>query len=287
MKSILVSGSDGFIGSNLVTKLMGEGFNVEGLVKKKKNFDYTTHVCDLKNFTSITKIKSKYDCLIHLAGETEENNFQSMFSNNVVGTQNFLEFALRNNIKKFIFISAHNVYSPFSKLPISENATKSPNTNYGFTKLLSENLVEYYSKKFKLKSIILRISFTYGNKQKKEKMLSKLISNYKNSKKIVLHKYINGFQKMDLIHVDDVCNAIKNSINLKKSFGVYNISSGEYSTINDIITILKQNIKSNPKISVKNINQKINHFQYDISLASKDLKFKPKIPLKTGIRNLL
>jgi nucleoside-diphosphate-sugar epimerase len=210
-----------------------------------------------------------------------------MFSNNVIATQNFLEFAVKNNVKKFIFISAHNVYSPFLKLPISENASKSPNTNYGFTKLLSENLIEYYSKKFNLECIILRISFTYGDKQKNVKMLPKLIHNYKNSKNIILHKYRNGYQKMDLVHVSDVCDAIIQSIYLKKSFGIYNISSGNYCTIKDIITILKQNLESNSKISIKNIDNKINHFYYNISSATKELKFKPKISLETGIKNLL
>ncbi len=287
MKSVLISGCNGFISSNLIPKFLEKGYHIEGIAKKKSKSNYKIHQVNLTNNNSLSKIKSKFDYIVHLAGESEENDFQSMFLNNVLGTQNLLEFALRKKIKKFIFISGHNVYSPFLKLPILENASKIPISNYGFTKLMSENLVEYYSKNFNLKSTILRISSTYGNNQKKEKMISKFINNYKNSKKIIIHKYLNGYQKMDLIHVDDVCDAIIKSINYNKSSTIFNISSGNSYTINDILSILQENLNSNSKIMIKKINQKTSHFKYDINLAKKELMFKPKISLEDGIKELI
>jgi len=80
-----------------------------------------------------------------------------MFSDNVVTTLNILEFAREKRIKKFVFVSGHNVYSPSETLPIREDCTVEPFTNYGCTKLLSENLVTYYSYKFDIDAVILRI----------------------------------------------------------------------------------------------------------------------------------
>ena len=190
-------------------------------------------------------------------------------------------------IKKFVFVSGHNVYSPSAVLPIKENFTIGPFTNYGCTKLLSENLVTYYSYKFNMDAIILRVSVIYGNQQPRKNTISKFINKYKYSKPIFLHKYKNGFQKVDIINVSDVCDAIIKALATKKKFAVYNIAYGKPVTVRDVINILKTNIKSNSKIQVKDIGRKAIHFYYDTKAAEKDLNFKPKISLEEGITNLL
>jgi len=282
--NILVSGSEGFIGSHLLAKLQKSGFNVEGVAKESVNPNYKIHKVNLQNLDSLKKIKTnKIDVAIHLAGKTEELDFLTMFQNNVISTLNFLEYSISKKIKKFIFISGHNVYSPNLKLPIKENSSTIPNTNYGFTKLLAEHCVQYYSKKFNLEIIILRISFTYGLTQKPKKMISNLIKNYKNSKTISIHKYENGFQKIDFIHVSDVCDAIINSINIKNVKGVYNIASGQPHTIKELVSIMQKIKSTKSKILIKQFNFKTNHTYYDISQAKKDLKFSPKISLEKGL----
>ncbi len=284
MKTILVSGSAGFIGSLLMGKLQKSGFHVEGITKESVNPNYKIHKVNLQNLDSLKKIKTnKIDVAIHLAGKTEELDFLTMFQNNVISTINFLEYSISKKIKKFIFISGHNVYSPNLKLPIKENSSTIPNTNYGFTKLLAEHCVQYYSKKFNFEIIILRISFTYGLTQKPKKMISNLIKNYKSSKTISIHKYENGFQKIDFIHVSDVCDAIINSINTKNVKGIYNIASGQPHTIKDLVSIMQKIKNTKSKILIKQFNFKTNHTYYDISKAKKDLKFSPKISLEKGM----
>lgn len=281
--NILVSGSEGFIGSHLVDKLQKSGFN-EGATKESFKPNYKIYKVDLQNVDSLKKIKTnKIDVAIHLAGKTEELDFLTIFQNNVISTINFLEYSISKKIKKFIFISGHNVYSPNLKLPIKENSPTIPNTNYGFTKLMAEHCVQYYSEKFNLEIIILRISFTYGSNQKPKKMISKLIKNYKNSKNIFIYKYKNGFQKIDFIHVSDVCDAIINSINIKNVKGVYNIASGQPHTIKELISIMQKIKSTKSKILIKQFNFKTNHVYYDISQAKKDLKFSPKILLEQGL----
>ncbi|MDE2589859.1 MAG: NAD(P)-dependent oxidoreductase, partial [Patescibacteria group bacterium] len=160
---ILVSGCTGFIGSNLVPELQKLGHEVEGISRKPVNANHRMYLADLRSNHIAEKIRTtNFDAIIHLAADTNEKDLSSMLSENVVTTLNILEFAREKNIKKFIFVSGHNVYSPSKVLPIKENFPTRPFTNYGLTKLLSENLVSYYSSKFDLHAIVLRVSATYG-----------------------------------------------------------------------------------------------------------------------------
>jgi len=286
---ILVSGCRGFIGSHLTKKLLKNGFNVEGISRKKFPSDYKLHITELVNFHSLMKInkKNSFDAIVHLGGETEENELTSMFQYNVLSTLNLLEYCKKKKIKKFIFVSGHNVYSHSTKFPIKENFPTSPLTNYGITKLISENLVSYYARKFNINSVILRVSYTYGKHQKKDKMVSKLVFNYLHSRNITLHKYKNGFQKLDLVHVSDVCDGIISSLKVGKQFAIYNIASGKPTTVKDIISVLRKTYYSKSMIQIKRIDKKTSNFYYDTNLAAKELKFKPKISLKEGILGLI
>ncbi|HYL67286.1 MAG TPA: NAD(P)-dependent oxidoreductase [Nitrosopumilaceae archaeon] len=284
---ILVSGCTGFIGSNLVPELQKLGHDVEGISRKPVNVNHKMYLADLRSNHLAKKIRTNFDAIIHLAADTNEKDLSSMMSENVVTTLNILEFARQKNIKKFVFVSGHNVYAPSKILPIKENFPTLPFTNYGCTKLLSENLVSYYSSKFNLHAIILRVSVTYGNRYPKKNTIGKFINSYRKSRPIFLHRYKNGFQKVDLVNVYDVCDAIIKALSSKKKYAIYNIASGKAATVKDVIKILKNNIKSDSKISVKDIEKKAPHFYYDIETARKKLNFEPKISLEEGITNLL
>jgi UDP-glucose 4-epimerase len=285
---ILVSGCTGFIGSNLLPKLTKLGHHVEGISRKSAKSDHKIHIVNLRSGQLDKKIKAQsFDAIIHLAADTDEKDLPSMFSDNVITTLNILEFAREKKIKKFIFVSGHNVYSPSRTLPIREDYAVAPFTNYGCTKLLSENLVSYYNYKFDINVIILRVSVTYGNGQPQRNTISKFVNNYLDSKPIFLHKYQNGFQKVDLIHVSDVCDAIIKALGSKKNFAIYNIASGKPSTVKDISKILHLHNQSTTRFQVQNIPKPAVHFYYDIESAKRELDFEPKISLEEGITNLL
>lgn len=285
---ILVSGCTGFIGSNLTPKLMKLGHDVEGISRKRTNVDHKIHIADLRTDHLEKKIRAKnFDVIIHLAADTNEKDLPNMFGDNVVATLNVLEFARQKNIRKLVLVSGHNVYSPSAILPIKEDFATGPFTNYGCTKLLSENLAAYYNSKFGLDVVILRVSVVYGTRQPKKNTISKFLHDYRNSGRIFLHKYTNGFQKVDLVHVSDVCDAIIAALKSKKKFAVYNIASGMPVTVQDVIKILKNTLQSDSKITIKNIGKKAVHFYYDIESAKKELNFTPVISLKDGISGLL
>ncbi|MGI0088649.1 MAG: NAD-dependent epimerase/dehydratase family protein [Nitrosotalea sp.] len=285
---ILVSGCTGFIGSNLVPELQKQGHEVEGISRKPANVNHKMHLADLRFNHLANKIRTtNFDAIIHLAADTNEKDLSSMMSENVVTTLNILEYAKEKKIKKFVFVSGHNVYSPSKILPIKEEFPTSPFTNYGCTKLLSENLVSYYGSKFDLHTTILRVSVIYGNGYPQKNTIGKFIESYKNSQPIFLHRYKNGFQKVDLVNVHDVCDAIIKALDSNKKYAIYNIASGKPVTVKEVVKILKNNIKSHSKVTVTDIEKEAVHFYYDVKAAKKELGFEPKISLEKGIVNLL
>ncbi len=90
-----------------------------------------------------------------------------------------------------------------------------------------------------------------------------------------------------MINIHDVCKVIENTLKIKKNFDIFNISYGEPITVKDILKTLKQNIKSNSSVSIREINKKTIHYQYDNSHAKKILNFKPTVNLEKGIKELI
>jgi len=101
------------------------------------------------------------------------------------------------------------------------------------------------------------------------------MQNAKKNNSIRVDEYNNGFQLMDLVHVNDVCNALELACKLKKEFFIGNISSGYGITANDIAKIIS-NISKNRKIKIQKVTKPTNHFIYNINNAKKILKFRPK-----------
>ncbi len=286
---ILLTGNSGFIGTNLGNHLIKNGHLVEGISRKKIIREYPVHQSDLQNSSFFKKIKLKtnFDTIIHCASITEEKDIGTMIMNNVLSTLNILNFCKQNHIKKFILISGHNVYAQNSRNPKNENSKIMPSTNYGLTKLMQENLAKFYAENHSINVTILRLSYVYGLKQSPEKLIPTLIQKYVNSKPIELHNYKNGFQKIDIINIHDVCKAIDKTLKINKNLEIFNISYGESITVKDILKILKQNISSNSIISIKKINKNTSHYVYDNTHAKKLLTFSPTISLEQGIKEII
>lgn len=286
---ILLTGSSGFVGNNIAKYLLKQGHHVEGISRKQPTQHYTTYNFDLTDSNSFKKIPSKnnFDCVVHCASLTDESEIDLMFQNNVISTLNILNFCKRKKIKKFILISGHNVYDPNSTNPKNEKSKTIPITNYGLTKLLQENLAKFYAKNNLINVCILRLSYVYGLNQPSQKLIPSLIKKYLKSENIELHKYKNGFQKLDLINVHDVCMSVEKSLTVDSNFDIFNISYGRSVTVKDILKILKQIVYSDSKISINDIKQKIPHYEYDNSHAKKKLNFSPTITLFDGIDELV
>lgn len=155
MKTILVTGANGFVGNHLVKELVGAGYTVVGVggptgnTKKPIGAD-RYKVLDLNNYESVQKLGWKnIDAVIHLAGlaavgPSFDNPMQYITTNIGIET-NLFEAALAQNSKpRFLIISSGSLYDPKSKLPLTETSTVVPNSPYSVSKLGQEHMAQYY-----------------------------------------------------------------------------------------------------------------------------------------------
>ena len=169
-KSILVTGGAGYIGSAAVKLLVSKGYRVVGvdnlskgirkLVDKKASF-YKLDLSEKDSLDIVFK-KHKIDAVMHFAaykavGESMANAVK--YSDNITGTVNLLNAMVKYKVGKIIYSSSAAVYSEQNSGIVKEEKATGPASYYGFTKLLGEQLIEWYSKIHGIKYI----SFRYFN----------------------------------------------------------------------------------------------------------------------------
>ena len=207
----LVTGSNGFIGTNLTNYLLQRGHEVVGL-------DYQH--CDLcEGFPAILTSR-KIDVIVHLAAETDVReslqNPEKFFIRNCQSTVLMLELAKKLG-SKFIFTSSQ-----------AANYCLSP---YGASKLACEALIESYRNAYGLNVVILRLSNVYGpHSIHKQSVISEFIKAKLNHRPAKI--YGSGEQVRDFIHVQDVCEVIASA---DKDLTV---STGKLTSINRLVDLL-------------------------------------------------
>ncbi|MFA7083379.1 MAG: UDP-glucose 4-epimerase GalE [Arcobacteraceae bacterium] len=167
MKTVLVVGGAGYIGSHTSKLLSKSGYKVVIFDNLSTGYEKlsiygTLVVGDLSNQNEIDAVFKEYkiDIVFHFAayscvGESVLNP-QKYYKNNVQNTLNLLDAMLENNVKKIIFSSTCAVYGVPKYLPLDENHSTNPINPYGKTKLIVENILEDYDKAYALKYVILR-----------------------------------------------------------------------------------------------------------------------------------
>ncbi len=259
---ILITGSTGFIGINLVSFLKNNNSIVILDASRDIGFDLS-HDGWTKNLP-----KNEIDVVIHLAQSSLYRNFPEGATDirkvNIDSTAEILEWARINKIKKFIFASTGSVYEN-SKGEKKESDTPSPNSFYGVSKLTSELMIQSYSKFFD--TIILRIFGAYGPDQN-NMLIPNMINKIKNSEDIPLASckglYINP------IYIDDLVQIIKRFIDKKNECcDIFNIGGPEILSLHDIVLRLEKilDIKANieeinaePAYAVGSISKIKNYF---------------------------
>jgi UDP-glucose 4-epimerase len=181
-KNILVTGSQGFIGKNLIRELnkqdavnIFEASRKNGLNLSEKNWT--------KNLP-----EHEIDVVIHLAQSSNYRNFPSkaddIFKINIASTFELLEWCRKRKIKKFFLASSGNVYGDQSSL-LKETSRTNPSSFYGVSKLAAEKISQSYQEFFQI--IILRIFTVFGQGQK-NMLIPNIINKIQNDEEITLAK---------------------------------------------------------------------------------------------------
>lgn len=259
-KKVLVTGANGFIGSNLCKSLTQGGYHVVDLGKT-----------DIRDFKEISKILKKHKPygVFHMAAILPSGENRVFFDVNVKGTFNLLEACRLSGVRKFIYSSSMSVYGKDIKyLPVDEKHPINPYDFYSLTKFLGEELVKLYN----FDSVILRYSGVYGP-GKEQGAVANFIRNAKLNKPL---KILNNIS-WDIIYVKDVVEANIKAFEKadKLRFEIINIGSGKEINIKDLAEKIIEITGSKSKI-ISNKTSPCLHFYFNINKAKKLLNFKPQ-----------
>mgnify|MGYP001403914039 CR=1 FL=1 len=274
---IIVTGSSGFIGKNLMEEFKNEAYELYGFSSKDGD------ICDQQTWEKMPKV----DVIIHLAAKTfvpdsweEEKNFIEI---NSLSLLNAIKYCKKNN-SRLIFLSSY-IYGN-SLNPLKEDSDISPSNPYALSKLLAEEICKFYKKTYKLDVIILRPFNVYGPYQNELFLIPKLIKQISDNKKIVV---FDTLPKRDYIYIVDLINAIKKSISYRGESYIFNIGTGKSYSVLEVINTLQKICKTNLPIETINKERKmeIEDSIADIDLAKRELLWHPEYSLEKAMKEFI
>lgn len=290
---IVITGGNGFIGSNLVSALLERG-SFEILVIDHKQFNdekIKTFVGNFSNKEFISKIINEGDIIIHLActtvTHTAENNRQKDVEDNVIGAINLLDVCVEKKIKKIIFASSGGTV--YGKVDY-EHASKEtdcirPVSAYGIMKATIENYIKLYNKLYNLSYVIMRISNPYPRLQfakSKPGVIDIFLDAFINGKEINI--FGDGKSERDYIFIDDLTRFIVSVIEKESLNKTFNVGCGKSTSINTLLKIIEDITGKKTKINyVGNKNFEVEKVSLDISKAKRELKWEPEYTIERGI----
>ncbi|WP_418185370.1 NAD-dependent epimerase/dehydratase family protein [Aliarcobacter vitoriensis] len=287
-KILLLTGTTGFIGSNLlkfIEKEYKDDYEIV-LLSSNENRKYKTVIHKNYTFTKndfFEKNIKKIDIVIHIGAFTpksgvEANNIEKS-NTNINNTKYFID-NLPNTPTKFIFLSTIDVYGKVQGL-ISEDILANPVTLYGWSKLYCEKMLENWSKENNIILQILRIGHIYGKGEEAyKKVIPVTIQKIKEDKSPQI--FGTGCEKRSFLHIDDVSNLIMKSILLQKYEGVMNLCSSNSYTVKNIVEMLIEISTKKVQIDYIRTENRGVDFEFDTSKMNKLLGFE-RINIKDGL----
>ncbi len=241
--NVLVTGCFGFIGYNFLiylNKKFPKDFNligVDSLITKtsrenqiefKDTNNFTFYELDINDINKISE--NSIDLIINFAAESHVDNSitdpNKFIKSNVMGTNELLKFAYKNEINDFIHISTDEVYGSNKESFSLETDILDPSSPYSASKASAEMICNAYIKTYDMNIKICRPANNYGNYQQPEKLIPYTIANLLSGKNIEL--YGDGKNIRHWLHVEDTCLAVLNVMNNGGDNSIYNIGSGQY-----------------------------------------------------------
>ena len=276
MDKILITGSAGFIGREIIKRLDKSEVIIDSNDSER---------IDLQNKEQVMKLDST-DMVIHLGGKTPQNELKwsEYFDNNVIGTLNVLEYCIQKKVKKMIYVSSY-VYGNPKYCPIDENHPINPHNAYTESKYLAERLCKFYCNRSDLNLIILRPFNIFGQSMRDGFLITNLINSIKTGKKLTI---VNKNSKRDFLHVDDFVDLIVKLIDYEFRFDVFNVGAGKSYSFEDIIKKIER--ITSQKINAEYEENKeifIDDITSDISKIKNKINWQPKIKFDEGLEKML
>lgn len=307
MKTILVTGGAGFIGSNFVRYMLGThayriinldkltyAGNLENLADVESHPNYTFIKGDICDRLLVEKIfrEEKVDAVVNFAAESHVDRsilgVKVFVETNVLGTQTLLDAAKTVGVEKFLQVSTDEVYGTLGETGyFTEETPLAPNSPYSASKAGADFLVRAYHETFKMPTLITRCSNNYGSYQFPEKLIPLMIANALNNKPLPV--YGDGLNVRDWLYVEDHCRAIDVVLHKGKFGEVYNIGGHNEKKNIDIVKLILQKL-GKPESLITFVKDRPGHdrrYAIDASKIERELGWTPQETFETGIEKTI
>ncbi|WP_236896261.1 dTDP-glucose 4,6-dehydratase [Clostridium beijerinckii] len=322
MKTYLITGGAGFIGSNFIQYIFNKSREKILVI----NIDKLTYAGNLDNLRSVESLENykfikgdicdaeilqeifenfDIDCIVNFAAESHVDRSiedPSIFiKTNILGTQTLLDISKKywkinddfREGKKFIQISTDEVYGSLGKEGyFTEKTSIDPHSPYSASKASADLIVKSYYDTYKMPINITRCSNNYGPYQFPEKLIPLIINNCLNERYIPV--YGDGKNIRDWLHVEDHCRAIDLVINKGVIGEVYNIGGNNekenVQIVKYIISVLKNKGLSVSEELIRYVEDRKGHdrrYAIDSTKIKENLGFKPSLSFEDGMLKTL
>ncbi|MEM2105335.1 MAG: NAD(P)-dependent oxidoreductase [Candidatus Bathyarchaeia archaeon] len=290
---ILVTGSSGFIGTNVTRYFVDKGENVVGLdlASPAVNFPkkaFTFHKCDLTDRDAVLSAFKEFSpkFVIHLAFVTHRKDVYSEFMDDAKITLNMLEAACKQHVERFILMSSSTVYGLRTiDKPVDEDEKPNPKGTYGKAKLMAELMARQYFEAENLPLTVFRGFEIYGPNLTIPSIVRKLLDRALNKEPMQLYCY--GKQKTDFTYVDDLCQAMEIVLRDKRAVGeTFNVGSGKAYTYEDFAKAISKFLPSKVELLPPRPNEHP-FYLYSTVEKLKALGFKPKYDISEGLKKTI
>lgn len=303
MKTVLVTGGAGFIGSCFIRHILkkypeSKVINLDALtycgnlenlkdVENNPNYQFIRgNICDKKLVRNIIK---GCNYVVNFAAESHVDNSikrpEIFVETNVMGTLNLLQASIESDIERYLQVSTDEVYGTLEETGyFYETSPIQPNSPYSASKASADLLVRAYHETYGLPVLITRCSNNYGPYQYPEKLIPFFISKLLNGEKVPV--YGDGMNVRDWLYVYDHCEAIDRVLHSGKIGDVYNIG-GHNEKTNLEITKLILDAMGKDEDSIEFVEDRLGHDKrYAISnnKITSQLDWQPSVTFEEGIK---
>jgi UDP-glucose 4-epimerase len=300
----LVTGGAGFIGSNIVCRLIENGQAVRVLdnfaTGQRGNLikftgDIELIEGDIRDFWTVAKATKGIECIIHEAALPSVlrsiDNPLTTTEVNVNGTLNLLEAARINDVRRLVYASSSSVYGDSPEKSKSEELKPKPKSPYAITKLAAEEYCLIFHQLYGLETVALRYFNVFGPQQNPNSQYSAVIPKFIVQMIQGQSPTINGdgMTSRDFTFVENVVKATLLASEKEKAIGrVINVGCGHAYAINELVSSLNQILNTNiaPKYAPE-IKGEVKHSLADISRANELLGYHPEIDFIEGLKKTI
>ena len=312
MKTYLVTGGAGFIGSNFVLYMLekykditivnvdkltyaGNLENLKSIEGDKRHVFVQADICDREAITALFG-QYDFDFVINFAAESHVDrsitNPEIFVKTNVEGTVNMLQCAKNAwyrdgkwaEGKKYLQVSTDEVYGSLgAEGAFREDTPLAPNSPYSASKAASDLLVRAAHVTFGQDTVVTRCSNNYGPYQFPEKLIPLMISRARKGE--ALPVYGTGANIRDWIHVEDHCRGVLLALEKGRPGGVYNFGGASERTNLDVVRAVLR-LVNRPESLIRFVKDRPGHdarYAMDFSLAARELGFAPVRSFEQGL----